>query len=200
MLETSSRFFAIVPSAGRSNRMGRPKLVLPWRGRPILEHVLAAWRESRVTRTIVVARQDDDSIAHICSRLDVDLVCPAEAPEQMKHSVQFGLQHVAATYQPGEGDYWLLAPADMPKLNSHLIDQVIAVGERLQTIVVPVFGNDTGHPVFFPWRTSKQILDLKEDEGINRLVANSDAHKLELPASLAIDDVDTMEDYLRLPV
>ena len=38
---------AIVPAAGRSQRMGRPKLLLPLGARPVVEHVLRAIGASR---------------------------------------------------------------------------------------------------------------------------------------------------------
>jgi molybdenum cofactor cytidylyltransferase len=53
------RSFAIVPAAGRSARMGAPKLLLPLGDRPVIDWVLAAWTASRVTRTVVVVRADD---------------------------------------------------------------------------------------------------------------------------------------------
>ena len=53
------RSFAVVPAAGRSERMGAPKLLLPLGDSTVIEHVLAAWTASPVTRTVVVVRADD---------------------------------------------------------------------------------------------------------------------------------------------
>ena len=43
----STRSFAVVPAAGRSRRMGRPKLLLPWGESTIIQQVLGAWRASQ---------------------------------------------------------------------------------------------------------------------------------------------------------
>ncbi|HMP05911.1 MAG TPA: NTP transferase domain-containing protein, partial [Lacipirellulaceae bacterium] len=68
-----SRSFAIVPAAGRSVRMGAPKLLLPVAGRPLIDHVLAAWSASRSTRIVVVVRGDDHALATRCRQFPVEL-------------------------------------------------------------------------------------------------------------------------------
>ncbi len=40
--------FALIPAAGKSARMGRPKLTLPLGGRTVLEHVVTALRRGGV--------------------------------------------------------------------------------------------------------------------------------------------------------
>ena len=46
--------FAIIPAAGHSTRMGRPKLSLPLGERTVLEHVIAALRQGGVDHVLVV--------------------------------------------------------------------------------------------------------------------------------------------------
>src|SRR5207237_3552168 len=45
---------ALIPAAGKSTRMGRPKLALPLGGRTVLEHVVAALRDAGVEHVLVV--------------------------------------------------------------------------------------------------------------------------------------------------
>ncbi len=51
--------FAVVPAAGRSSRMGRPKLSLPLGGRTVLEHVVIALRQGGVDEVLVVVGPHD---------------------------------------------------------------------------------------------------------------------------------------------
>lgn len=60
------RAFAIVPAAGQSRRMGRPKLMLPCPEGTLIERVLAAWCGSSVERIVVVARRDDATLLDRC--------------------------------------------------------------------------------------------------------------------------------------
>ena len=48
----------VVLAAGRSARLGQPKQLLPYRGRPLLEWALAAMAASRVGTTVVVLGHD----------------------------------------------------------------------------------------------------------------------------------------------
>ena len=38
-------FGVIILGAGASSRMGRPKLLLPWRGTTVIGHIIYQWRE-----------------------------------------------------------------------------------------------------------------------------------------------------------
>src|SRR5262249_42597993 len=44
----------LIPAAGHSRRMGRPKLALPLLGRPLLAHVVTALREGGADPVLVV--------------------------------------------------------------------------------------------------------------------------------------------------
>ena len=87
--------FAIIPAAGRSQRMGQPKLLLPWGERTIIEHVLGVWRASRVTQVVLIVHPQDARLAELGRGCGAVVVQPADAPREMKVSVQIGLAHVA---------------------------------------------------------------------------------------------------------
>ena len=178
--------------------MGCSKLMLPWSGRPILYHVLDAWRRSGVSRVIVVVRGDDTAARNLCEHHGVDVVCPDLPPADMKQSVQHALRHVADAYQPVDDDAWLLAPADLPTLTPDLIDCVLAVSRRHSGIVVPRFGHRRGHPVALPWSLAPEVFALPADAGIDQIVQREAVFDIDLPADAAVNDIDTPEDYQRL--
>src|SRR5688500_5963836 len=121
MTTAAMRSFAIIPSAGRSVRMGQPKLLLRWGQTTIIEHVLAAWRAGGVTSTVIVVRSDDHELARVARDAGAHVVVPDVPPPQMKDSVEAGLQFIARNFQPGPGDIWLMAPADVPNLAANVI-------------------------------------------------------------------------------
>src|SRR3954467_13620149 len=125
----SSRFFAIVPAAGHSARMGRPKLLLPVAGRTMVEETLSAWRASRVDKLVVVVRPDDEELAALCRSWGAEVVLPPFAPPEMKDSIRWGLKHVEAMFAPVPQDAWLLAPADMPNLSPRIINRLLDAHE-----------------------------------------------------------------------
>ncbi|MCP4505106.1 MAG: NTP transferase domain-containing protein, partial [Fuerstiella sp.] len=86
----SGRCFAIVPAAGKSRRMGQPKLMLPFAEGLLIDRLLKAWTDSEVFRVIVVVRQNDRNLSEACHRWPVDVVHPGTDPTDMKESIQVG--------------------------------------------------------------------------------------------------------------
>lgn len=194
------RSFAIVPAAGRSRRMGTPKLLLPWKGRTVLEATLAAWRASRVTHTVVVVHPQDQPLADLARALQVEVVQPATPPPEMKDSVRAALDFIHSTWQPLATDAWLLAPADLPLLDPRLIDALLAAYTAgPPRILRPEIRGRAGHPVLLPWRLAREVRQLGPDEGISALVARHAAEGIPWVADPAgQDDLDTPANYEKL--
>lgn len=193
------RSFAIVPAAGASRRMGRPKLLLPWRGATVIDRVLDIWLASRVSRVAVVVRPGDEALERTCRGRDVDVVVPRQPPPEMKDSVLAGLEHVAARYQPAAEDVWLLAPADMPRFRSETIDLLLQQHDpRTPRILVPRFEQRRGHPILLPWPLAGEVAALAADEGIRALLERHPPRYVSCADADILEDVDTPEDYERL--
>ena len=175
--------YAVVPAAGQSLRM-RPdnKLLLRWNHQRVIDHVLRAWTTSMVQRVIMVIRRGDAELQDICrGYANLDVVMPEIDPEDMKRSIQCGLEHLADHVQPAASDRWLVAPADLPTLTKDLIDQVVKASCNSDAIIVPRFGDHQGHPVSFPWRLAAEVFALKSNQGINQIVASGDVQWLPFP-------------------
>lgn len=193
------RSFAIVPAAGRSARMGVPKLLLPVRGRAVIGHVLDAWTTSAATHTVVVARADDAALIARCREFAVDVVAATTAPADMKASVRLALAHIDQQYAPAASDAWLLAPADLPRLPATIIDRVLSAYDPADGVAVaPVADGKRGHPVAMPWRAARWVTELKPDEGIDALVARLPLREIPCDDAELWRDLDDPADYDRL--
>ena len=60
----------VILGAGASSRMGRPKLLLPWRDTTVIGAILRQWRELGAAQIAVVHRPDDAALAAELDRLD----------------------------------------------------------------------------------------------------------------------------------
>jgi molybdenum cofactor cytidylyltransferase len=193
------RGFGVVPAAGRSARMGTPKLLLPWGRSTIIEQVLAAWRASRVAGVVVVVHPDDVELAARCRAAGAEVVATAPPPPHMKDSVARGLARVEERWSPQAGDAWLLAPADIPGLTPERIDRLLAAHQpQRPTIVVPSAGGRRSHPVLFPWPTAEEVGRLPDNLGVNELLRRHPVVELPIAEKDLDGDVDTPEDYRRL--
>ena len=161
---------AIIPAAGLSRRMGEPKLLKPFEGEPLINHVLAAWLASGVQRVIVVVREDNTNLREHLAQFDVDVAIADPPPAQMKDTVLAGIKYTAEHYPMGVNDAFLLAPADMPYLSPWLIDQVLEQhNPDAAAIIAPSFEGTKGHPALFPWPFVTGVYQLTDDQGINAL-------------------------------
>lgn len=204
---------AIIPAAGHSRRMGEPKLLLPWNGQAVMQHVLKAWKSTAVDRILVVVRQSDYPLAAICRQEQVEVLQPAMDPPDMKASVQYALRWLEAESNetgralPGA---WLLAPADQPRLSVAVIQQLLdefavaaataatAATFLVPTILVPTYQGRRGHPVLFPWKLAEAVHRLEENEGVNRLLGVYPVREIVVSQPTITDDLDTPDDYQRL--
>jgi molybdenum cofactor cytidylyltransferase len=196
----SPRSFAIVPAAGNSVRMGEPKLLVPLAGKPLIWHTLAAWTLAGVTRVAVVVRPDDAPLIELLSTEDVDVVVPHVAPPDMKASIAFGIEHIAARYQPGDGDCWLVAPADMPGLSPRIIGKLLSVSiTEPGKVLIPTLAGKRGHPVLLPWPLAAEVPKLAASEGLNSLIDRNRSSLVACDSLVASDDpvfadIDTPSD------
>lgn len=194
----SHRSFAVIPAAGRSVRMGQAKLLLPYQGATIIDHVLRCWVDC-VDRAVVVVRSDDIELSNRCSLYDVDLVRPDKPPPDMKASVIHGLRHIQSTYAPSSEACWLLAPADTPRIGAHDIQAVLtAFTENSSQAVVASHDGLRGHPLLMPWSFAERVERLGENEGIRDLLANTAYRCVECSQPGVLEDLDTPSDYDRL--
>ena len=189
------RSFAVLPAAGSSRRMGRPKLVLPWGASTIIETVLDAWQASGVTKVVIAVRADDAELLEKCRSRSADVVVLEHETPDMKASVLAALRY-AAKYAPAADEPWLLSPADTPTISANIIDRVLAEHRASQpAIVVPTFEGRRGHPVLLPWSVRSAIEGLKADEGINVLLAGAGVRLVELGERAVVEDIDTEAEY-----
>ena len=182
--------------------MGQSKLLLPWRGTTVIEHVIDAWLRSRVTQVVVVARRDDLELTTRVARQAVVLVTPELDPLDMKASIQHGINYLNRTVNPRADDGCFIAPADLPKLSAAVIDRLIdaraALSDSTCPVVLPYFGGQRGHPGLLPWSLLAQVPKLSERQGVNALVDQHPQYVVPFGFGQYIGDIDTMEDYRRL--
>jgi len=113
---------AVVVCGGRSSRMGRPKALLPWRGRSLIEHVVEVL--SGVVEDIVVVTSDDLMLPPLAARVLID-----EEPEQGPlEALAVGLAAVQAPLA-------YATATDVPFLSRDLVRAVLDAGGAAAPVV-----------------------------------------------------------------
>jgi molybdenum cofactor cytidylyltransferase len=189
--------FALIPAAGESRRMGRPKLALPLGEKTVLEHVLDALRHTQVDHMLVVIGPHVAELSPIAQDAGALVLQLTEKTPDMRTTIERGLRWLEEHFHPGHEDSWLLVPADHPVLSPQIVRQLIQARQSNPThaIVIPTFRGKRGHPALIGWRFVEQIRQLPPDEGINSFLRRSPLVELPVGDSDVLLDLDTPEDY-----
>lgn len=191
----------IVLAAGDSSRFkGGNKLLLPFRGRPVIYHAVRAALGARLEPVILVLGYESERVLAALG----DLACaPKLRPVKNElwrsgraSSVRAGL---GALPQDAAGALFL--QGDMPLMTSELIDLVIEglIGGNAP-LCFPVYRGEKGHPVAFARELLPELARLEGDTSGLALVKRywERAKKIPLEDGSTQFDLDTEEDYARL--
>ena len=193
---------AIIPAAGRSTRMGRPKLALPLDGRTVLECVVQTLKAAGVAEVVVVIGPHVADLVQLAERAGAHAVLLPDATPDMRTTIERGLAWIEQKFQPQPEDAWLLAPADHPALDTVAVRHLIVEFQSQSrcTIAVPTFAGQRGHPAALAWKHVTGIRALPPELGLNAYLRQHADETLEVPVESAgvLIDLDTPEDYERL--
>lgn len=197
------RTFALIPAAGKSTRMGRPKLALPLGDQSVLQRVLHALRPVGLSDILVVL---GPHVAGLSSMVEAArahaLVLKAETPD-MRATVAHGLEWLEERHQPEAADAFLLCPADHPTLDGTVAQRLIheaSAKPHAGSIWIPTFGGRRGHPALVLWQHVKEIRLLPAEFGLNHYFRARMNETIESAwhSPDILMDLDTPEDYERL--
>ncbi len=190
---------AIVPAAGLSRRMGRPKLVLDVKGEPLLARVIRVLREGGAQGVIVVGPPRDQpgalEIEATAREAGASVLLLDEPTPDMRTTLQHGLDLLD---EPTSGI--LIAPADSVGMTAGLVRRVVDLYlADPSRIVLPLMGEKRGHPLALPPDLARAIRNLPPDQGVNSFVRSMSSRTVFVEADdpRFADDLDTPEDYAR---
>jgi molybdenum cofactor cytidylyltransferase len=136
---------AVILSGGASSRMGSPKALLPYQGRPFLEHLLAVVRNPKIAARRVVLGAHAEAITKAIPLDRSEIVIHQEWERGQLSSIRAGLRSL-----PAGTDGMLLCLIDHPLISVTLVDGLIDQFYATRApIVLPVFEGKRGHPVIF---------------------------------------------------
>jgi molybdenum cofactor cytidylyltransferase len=187
---------ALLLAAGRSRRMGAPKLLLPWKGGTVLRTVATAFLDAGVDRVIVVTPPDAADLREALTGLAVHWAVNPRPDGEMLASVRCGL---AAA--PDWVRTFLVSPADLPLLHAPLIRALLEAHEkRGARLTVPVWQGRRGHPLIFDASLREEVMTSHDGVGLRGLLQTHATEVFEWPAPdpSPCEDLDTREDYERL--
>jgi molybdenum cofactor cytidylyltransferase len=157
---------AVILSGGASSRMGSPKALLPYQGRPFLEHLLEVTRHPKIGVRRVVLGAHAEPITQAVELQAGEAVVNEEWEKGQLSSIQAALRSL-----PAGTDGILMCLVDHPLISSALVDGLIEQFYATRAlVVVPVFEGRRGHPVIFSAAVYEELEKAPQELGARSVV------------------------------
>ena len=190
----------IILAAGAATRFGQPKQLLRLKDKYLIEWVLEAALNSRLSRIVLVLGYAHQEILQALnkkaqhSKLHIE-VNPIYKKGQ-SHSLRIGL---AALKNDFPAVIFLLG--DQPMLNSATINTLLErFWSAAKDICVPTYRGQRKTPAIFSRRFYSHLMAIKGDMGARQLIDDNPEQVLtvEIDDPLCFFDIDTPQDFEKL--
>ena len=183
----------LVLAAGRSERMGMLKQLLPFGSVTLIEQVVRMLTRSRLGKDVVVVlgHRAMDIVKRI-SGLPVRFAYNPDPEGDMVSSIRCGLAFI-----PPEQAF-LVALGDQPLVTAGTVNQLIAEYERRpEGMVLPVYDGKRGHPMIVSPAYREEILFESNPGGLKELRDRhaEDVRLVPVDTDAVLFDLDYRGDY-----
>ncbi len=187
----------IILAAGRSSRMGQPKMLLPWGKTTVLGHLLALWSRLGAHQVAVVCASADAAIDAELNRLrftQQNRIMNPDAGRGMFSSVQCAARWRG--WNPGL-THWAIVLGDQPHLQPVTLATLLdSAAQHPGKICQPARRGRPRHPVLLPKAAFKKLARCKDEtlkEFLRAMAADLELVELNDPG---LDlDIDQPADY-----
>ncbi len=166
-LEPGTGVAVLLLAGGGSARLGRPKQLVDWGGRPLLSHVVAQVETWPAERVVVVIGAAADEVLEAVDFGGAEVVLNPEWREGMASSLRVGLDVLS---RDARVDAAFVALADQPSVDADVPARLLdAYRASRAPAIIPKYRYARGNPVLVDRRLWSRLMSLEGDEGARRL-------------------------------
>lgn len=187
---------AIILAAGSSERMGRPKQLIPFRGQALILHSIHAALNSMAAPVLVVIGSNHPEIRKLYSELPVQSVINENWESGMGSSIKAGIKRLQEFDPETEGA--IIMAADQPLITGDHINEFCRLLNKYdERIICARYNNILGIPTLFEVSLFQEILQIDNNHGAKGIIRDrhNDVRPVDLP--VAAVDMDKPEDIQR---
>lgn len=188
------RVAGVILAAGGSQRMGRPKQLLSWRDKALIQHVVEAALQAELAPVIVVIGDASEQVAKALEGYPVQLVYNPDWASGQSTSLRTGVRLIP----PNVGAAVFLL-ADQPLISVTLIRALVEThASSLAPVVAPLVDGQRGNPVLFDRETFPDLLEIRGDIGGRAIFSKHKIEWVQWHDPRILLDVDNEGDYEHL--
>lgn len=192
-----SRFGLILLAAGASRRLGRPKQLLPFQNKPLLQHIMQQTRDLAWDAQILVLGAGAERMLPALEIGDFEPALNPDWETGMASSVRTGVERALAQCPDLENLLFLVC--DQPFVSADLIREMRQQhAQSGKKITACRYGEIVGVPAIFSHALFPELLRLHGDRGAGLLIKRYADDRAEVSFELGATDIDTPADYDRL--
>jgi len=181
----------IILAAGGSRRLGRPKQLLPYKGRTLLRHAAEVAVTSEAIVKMLVLGSEAERMKKEIHDLPLKLIINNHWNEGISTSIRAAVQAL-----PGSVEAALFMLCDQPMVSSGLISRMIdARASPGKPIVACEYAGTVGVPALFSRAYFDELSALEGDTGAKRVITTHIQDVFRVPFPEGSIDIDTPEDY-----
>ena len=189
-----SSYGIILLAAGASSRLGKPKQLLQYKGKTLLQHALQIGIATEMSPIITVLGANSELVRQPVEHKNIHTVINKEWSEGMASSIRCGMQQLLTIAPAVEGV--IIMVCDQPFVTSKLLTDLVEKHQLTgKPIIASSYTNNLGTPALFDTTIFALLNLLKGDSGAKKMMqANPDwVESVDFP--LGEIDIDTKGDY-----
>lgn len=184
---------AIIMASGFGKRMGKNKLLLQYKNKAMVEHIIEKVMACDFCSNVLVAK--DEEVLNIGIKKGIKVVKNHNAFKGQSESIKIGIS------ASREAHGYMFFTSDQPLLDVDTIKLLMDVFEKNNNyIIVPIHENRKGSPVIFPKRFVDELKLLQGDNGGKNVINNhiNNVITVDVKNKYAMVDIDTWQDYEKI--
>jgi molybdenum cofactor cytidylyltransferase len=187
----------IILAAGPSSRLGKPKQLLVYKGKTLLENIVSEARKANLDPAVVVTGSGSEAISSILDNKQIEIVYNKRWPSGMASGIVAGLSKIL-TLNPKTGAV-IIAVCDQPYVSAELFGQLMKIkAEQNKGIVGCAYAGIIGTPVLFGKIYFEKLLLLQGEEGAKKILKTQGSDLASVNFDKGSIDIDKHEDYDQL--
>lgn len=181
----------VLLAAGASNRFGRPKQLIQFKGHSLLRHLAEVALASNAASVHIVLGAYAEFLKHQLHGIKVRTVVNPDWNFGISSSVRTGVKDLSRSVKSA-----LIVLCDQPYVTSQLLNRMMETFEETKKLIVACeYENSLGVPALFDRKLFGELENLSGDRGAKQVIMRHRNEVATIPFPEGSIDIDTPQDF-----